>query len=191
MSVFTQVISVSAMNIRSLPQRMGPASVVVVGIAGVVAVLVSVLAMSTGLLSTLQMGGRDDRAIVVRAGAAVELVSALTNDEALAIADSAGVEKGAAGRALASPESLMIVNLAKNDGSEAGAPFRGITPDGFAVHPEIKIAAGRMFRPGVTEMVVGKSAQRLYRGLDVGAQVKLRGHAVDRDGELRERRQPA
>ena len=43
------------MNIRSLPQRIGTSSVVVIGIAGVVAVLISVLAMSTGLVKTLQV----------------------------------------------------------------------------------------------------------------------------------------
>ena len=109
------------------------------------------------------------------AGANVELVSSLTKDETLAIADSAGIKRGADGRSLVSPETLMVVNLLKRDGSEAGAPLRGITPDGFAVHPEIKIVSGRAFRPGVAELIVGKSTQRLYRGLDLGSQVKLRG----------------
>jgi putative ABC transport system permease protein len=175
MNTLAQIAAVSAMNIRSLPQRIGTSSVVIIGIAGVVAVLISVLAMSTGLVKTLQVTGRDDRAIVVSNGASVELVSSLTNEETLAIADSAGVKKGSDGRTLASPESLMIVNLFKRDGSEAGAPFRGMTQQGFAVHPEFKIISGRAFRPGLAELMVGKSAQRLYRGLDVGSRVKLRG----------------
>jgi putative ABC transport system permease protein len=71
----------------------------------------------------------------------------------------------------------MIVNLFRRDGSEAGAPLRGITQQGFAVHPEIKMVSGRAFRPGVAELIVGKSAQRLYRGVNIGSQVKLRGTA--------------
>ncbi len=175
MSALSQIAAVSAMNIRSLPQRVGTSSVVVIGIAGVVAVLISVLAMSTGLIKTMQKTGPNDRAIVVRTGASTELISVLTNDAALAIADSAGIKKGADGHPLASPEVLLIVNVKKKDGADASAPFRGFTRDAFAVHPEIKLLQGRMFQPAVTELVVGKSAQRLYQGLDIGSQVKLQG----------------
>jgi putative ABC transport system permease protein len=177
MSILTEIAAVSVMNIRSLPQRIGSSSVVVIGIAGVVAVLISVLAMSTGLVKTLENTGPDNRAIVVSTGANVELFSVLTSEETLAIADSPGIQKGPDGRALASPETLMIVNLFKRDGSEAGAPLRGMTQQGFAVHPEIVMASGRVFRPGVAELIVGKSAQRLYRGLNIGSQVKLRATA--------------
>ncbi len=175
MSALTQIAAVSAMNIRSLPQRIGTSSVVVIGIAGVVAVLISVLAMSTGFIRTLEKTGPDSRAIVVRTGSSTELVSVLTNDATLAIADSAGVKKGADGHPLASPETLLIMNISKKDGGDASAPFRGLTQAGFAVHPEIKLTSGRVFQAGLTEMIVGKSAQRLYQGLDVGSQIKLRG----------------
>jgi putative ABC transport system permease protein len=175
MSALTQIAAVSAMNIRSLPQRVGTSSVVVIGIAGVVAVLISVLAMSTGFIRTLERTGPEKRAIVVRTGSSTELVSVLANDAALAIADSAGVKKGSDGHPLASPETLLIMNISKKDGGDASAPFRGLTQAGFAVHPEIKIISGRVFQAGVTEMIVGKSAQRLYKGLDLGSQIKLRG----------------
>jgi putative ABC transport system permease protein len=175
MSSLSQIAAVSAMNIRSLPQRIGTSSVVVIGIAGVVAVLISVLAMSTGLIKTMEKTGPMNRAIVVRTGSSTELVSVLTNDAALAIADSAGIKKGPDGRPLASPEGVLIVNVVKKDGEDAVAPFRGFTQDAFGVHPEIKIVQGRLFKPAVTEMIVGKSAQRLYKGLDVGSQVKLKG----------------
>jgi putative ABC transport system permease protein len=164
MSALTQIAAVSAMNIRSLPQRLGTSSVVVIGIAGVVAVLISVLAMSTGFIRTLEKTGPDNRAIVVRTGSSTELVSVLTNDAALAIADSAGIKKGSDGHPLASPETLLIMSLTKKDGEDASAPFRGFTQDGFAVHPEIKITSGRVYQAGVTEMIVGKSARRNLDG---------------------------
>jgi putative ABC transport system permease protein len=175
MSTWTQIGAVSAMNIRSLPSRMGASSVVIVGIAGVVAVLISVLAMSTGLVKALQPTGPENRAIVVRTGANAEIVSVLTHEETEAIAESAGVKKGADGVALASPEVLMSFNLFRRDHIEANVPFRGIGPEGFAVHPEIKITRGRAFRSGLAELVVGESAQRLYGGLSLGSEIKLRG----------------
>ena len=76
MKFFRQIASVTMMNLRSLPHRLGTSLVIVIGIAGVVAVLVSVLAMSTGMLRTMQNAGRDDRAIVLRNGSAAETVSA-------------------------------------------------------------------------------------------------------------------
>ena len=177
MNALRQIAAVSLMNLRSLPHRIGASSVVVIGIAGVVAVLVSVLAMSTGLVKTLQSTGPENRVIVVSTGSNSELLSGLTAEEILAVGDSAGIAKSADGRKLASPESLMTINLVKRDGDEASAPLRGISPEGFAVHPEIKISAGRSFRPGVAELIVGKSAERLYKGATVGSLIKLRGTA--------------
>jgi putative ABC transport system permease protein len=177
MNALRQIAAVSLMNLRSLPQRIGASSVVVIGVAGVVAVLVSVLAMSTGLVKTLQSAGPANRVIVVSTGANSELLSSLTVVEILAVGDSAGIAKSSDGRKLASPESLMTVNLFKQDGDEASAPLRGISPEGFAVHPEIKISAGRSFQPGVAELIVGKSAERLYKGATVGSLIKLRGTA--------------
>src|ERR1700730_3197247 len=175
MSALNQIAAVTAMNIRSLPQRVGTSAVVVIGIAGVVAVLVSVLAMSTGFIRVLEQTGPQNRAIVVRTGSSAELVSVLTNEATLAIADSAGIKKGANGHPLASPEVVLIVNLKKKDGFDASGAFRGLTQEGFDVHPEIKLLTGRMYRAGVTEIIVGKSAQRMYRGLDLGQQIKLNG----------------
>jgi putative ABC transport system permease protein len=175
MNALRQIVAVSRMNLRSLPQRIGSSSVVIVGIAGVVAVLVSVLAMSSGLIKTIEASVPWDRAIVVRTGASAELTSSLTGEEILAIGDSAGIAQGPDGSKLVSPETLMTVNLVKRDGEEASAPIRGVSPQGFAVHPEIKVIAGRRCRPGIAELMVGKSAQRLYRDASTGSSLKLRG----------------
>lgn len=177
MSTLSQIAAVSAMNIRSLPQRLGTSSVIVIGIAGVVAVLISVLAMSTGLVRALQNTGPANRAIAVRTGSSSEMISILSNAAALTIADSQGIKKGPDGHPLASPESLLIVNLRKKDGEETAAPFRGFGDEAFAVHPEIRIISGRSYRPGRAEMIVGKAALRLYQGVDVGSQIKLAGTA--------------
>ena len=50
MSTLSQITAISAMNLRSVPQRLGTSFVIVIGIAGVVAVLLSVLAMATGVM---------------------------------------------------------------------------------------------------------------------------------------------
>ena len=92
MNLITQIGAVVAMNLRSVPQRLGPSFVIIIGSAGVVAVLVAVLAMSVGMSKTLQGTGRDDRAIVLRKGSVSESGSALTRSAAQIIVDAPGID---------------------------------------------------------------------------------------------------
>src|SRR6185312_6661267 len=67
-----QAWSATAVGIATIPQRLGSSSVVVVGIAGVVGVLIALLAMAEGFRSTLQQTGDTNTAIVLRGGATAE-----------------------------------------------------------------------------------------------------------------------
>jgi len=78
MNSLRQIRAVTWMNLSSIAQRFGTSSVIIVGIAGVVAVLISVLAMATGFQRTIVATGRDDRAIVLRGGSDSELASTLS-----------------------------------------------------------------------------------------------------------------
>jgi putative ABC transport system permease protein len=176
MNLFRQIGAVTAMNFKSLPHRIGTSIVIVIGIAGVVAVLVSVLAMSTGMLETMEHSGRDDRAIVLRNGSASESGSALGRDAARLVQDAVGVKRDSAGKPIASAESLRLVNLfRKEDGAEVNVAMRGTGPQLATLRPEIKIIQGRMFRPAVTEIIVGKAAHAEFKGLNIGDQIKTRG----------------
>ena len=57
--------SITAAGVATLPQRLGGASVALVGIAGVVGVLIALLAMGNGFQSTLQATGSDDTATTI------------------------------------------------------------------------------------------------------------------------------
>jgi putative ABC transport system permease protein len=176
MNLFRQIGAVTAMNFKSLPHRVGTSIVIVIGIAGVVAVLVSVLAMSTGMLETMENSGRDDRAIVLRNGSAAENGSALGRDAARLVQDAAGVKRDSAGKPIASAESLRLVNLfRKEDGAEVNVALRGVGPQLAELRPEVKIIQGRMFRTAVTEIIVGKAAHAQFKGLNIGDQIKTRG----------------
>jgi putative ABC transport system permease protein len=41
------------------------------------------------------------------------------------------------------------------------------------VRPELRLVAGRMFRPGLHELVIGQAAQQQFRGLDLGKVIRL------------------
>ena len=116
-----QIVAVTAMNLRSLPQRMGTAWVIVIGIAVTVAVMVSVLAMAEGFTKTLKGTARTDRAIVLRSGSEGELASTISRENTQTIMDAPGVRKDAAGRPIASAEAVVIV-ASRREAGASGKP---------------------------------------------------------------------
>jgi putative ABC transport system permease protein len=176
MNMLRQIRAVTWMNLSSIPQRFGTSSVIIVGIAGVVAVLISVLAMATGFQRTIVATGRDDRAIVLRGGSDSELASTLSREATLTIMDAPGIRKDSAGKPLASAEAVVIVDMPKkSNDSGANVTIRGIGAAGLALRPEIHLVAGRMFQRGLRELIVGSGAQAQFKGLDVGSHLALRG----------------
>src|SRR5438552_10275737 len=93
LNYFTQVLSITAFNLQTIPQRKGAALAAAVGIAGVVAVLVGVLSIAEGFRAAMTVTGADDIAIVLRSSADTEMTSGLSRDEARLIADAPGVAR--------------------------------------------------------------------------------------------------
>jgi putative ABC transport system permease protein len=172
-----QTLSVTRVGISTLGQRIGASSVIVIGIAGVVGVLVAMLAMGDGFAATLQQTGSDDTAIVLRGGSAAELNSVLERDSLNVIEQAPGVARNADGKPIASAEISVVANLAKkNDpGVEANVQIRGVGDAAWALRPNVHIIEGRRFKPGLRELVVGQGAQRQFAGLEVGRQIRLAG----------------
>ncbi len=167
-------LAAARIGIASLPQRWGASSVIIVGIAGVVGVLVAMLAMGEGFSATLKQTGNDDTAIILRGGSQAETNSVITRDQVPLIATLAGLRKDAGGRAILSPELSQVVNLpTASSGEDANAQFRGVSEAAWAIRPQIKMIEGRKFGVGLRELIVGQGAKNQYRGLDVGKQVKL------------------
>ena len=174
MALFREVRAVTGMGLRSIPQRLTSSSVVVIGIAGVVGVLVSVLGMGMSFSEHVTSTGRADRALVLRTGSGVEVSSILEPNEALIIMDKPGVARDAEGKALATRDMIRGINLVRKvDGAPASLTIRGTTLQTFAMRPEIELVAGRMFEPGLRELIVGKSALDEFVGLSVGDTVTL------------------
>lgn len=169
-----QAASVTWVGVSTMRQRAGSSSVIVIGIAGVVAVLVALLAMGEGLTATLESGGRSDTAIVLRGGSAAESASVLVGDDVLAIGQAPGIARDASGKPLVSAELVVAANVRqKGSNDDANAQLRGIGNAGWALRPDLKIIAGRKFTPGLRELDVGEGAARQFAGMDIGDEVKL------------------
>lgn len=174
-----QTLSVTRVGISTLGQRIGASSVIVIGIAGVVGVLVAMLAMGDGFAATLQQTGSDDTAIVLRGGSAAELNSVLERDSLSVIEQAPGIVHDADGKPVASAEISVVANLPKkNDPAvDANVQVRGVGEAAWALRPNVRIIEGRRFKAGLRELVVGQGARRQFAGLEVGRQIRLAGQA--------------
>lgn len=176
MSDLRQIREITMMNLQSIPQRWGASLVIIVGIAGVVAVLVAMLSMSTGLQKTLGATGRMDRAIILRDGSNGELASFFDRASSTLVKQDPSIARGDDGLPLASAELIVITEVPRQgQTSGANVTLRGVEPNGIRMRSELKIIDGRLFRPGLRELIVGHSAQKQFAGLDVGNTLEFRG----------------
>lgn len=169
-----QTLAVAGVGISSLPQRWGASSVIVIGIAGVVGVLVAMLAMGEGFQNTLKQTGSDDTAIILRGGSQAETNSVISRDQVPLISALAGIAKDGKGRAQVSPELSQVINLPSvSDGTDANAQLRGVGSEAWSLRPNVKIVKGRKFGEGLRELIAGQGAAKQFRGLEVGKQIEL------------------
>ena len=159
-----QARSATQLGIATIPQRLGSSSVVVVGIAGVVGVLVALLAMGAGFAATLQQGGSDDTAIVLRAGAQTELNSVISHEAEQLVSQLPQVRRGNSGQPIASGELVVVAALPKRStGLDANVELRGVGERAWELRPALRIINGRRFTPGLRELIVGQRAREIGR----------------------------
>jgi len=169
-----QIASVGATSLRSLPARWGASLVVIIGIAGVVGVMVSILAMAEGFRAVFTQAGRFDRVIVMRGGDDNGMSSALTRDQLPTVLSAPGFRRGADGKPLASPLKFMTSVLAdRKTGEEANVLLRGVGGPAAEVWPEVRVVEGRWFEPGKRELMSGRAARGQFAGLEVGQAVEM------------------
>lgn len=173
MNTIKQIIAVTWLNLRNLPQRLASSAVAIVGVGAVVLVFAAVLSMATGLERTMLSAGSDDTAVIMRKGSTSELNSGLSNDQTLIVANAPGVMKDG-DTAIMSAELYVVAEVKKRSTqSDANVPFRGVQAGAFGVRRGVSIGEGRMFEEGKNEIVVGRAAQSEFVGLDVGETIRF------------------
>lgn len=171
---FSQIWAVILINLRSLPQRLWMSLAAVLAVGVVVAVLLSFLAMGEGFRATVAGTGSDDVAIVTRSGSRSELNSSLSRDTVNIVATAGGIAVGANGNPIYSPELFVVVDgIKKTSQTEANIPMRGIDPAGFELRDNVTISEGRMFVPGMNEIIAGAGVLREYDGFELNTKVRF------------------
>lgn len=174
MSTMRQLAALMRVNVAGLRARMVSSLVIVVGIASVVAVTIMIFSVATGFDQTNENSGRSDRAILLSKGAQAEVSSSIPREALAIVAPSPGIRRNAAGEPLVSADALVLVDVSmRARETNAKVPLRGLPAQGLEVRPEIRITQGRMFQPGLQEVIVGERAAQTYTGLELGGTIAL------------------
>ena len=169
--MFQQTLNITAMNLRSVFSRKGSSSIIVIGIAGVVAVVVGLLSMSEGINSALKETSHPDRVLVMRSGTKDEITGWLSSTEV-------NVLRGIDGMRTVSGELVVVVDLVtKETGKPGVAVARGVEASAFELRPDLELVAGRSFQSGKNELFVGVNASDTYAGLTLGSRVSFRNRS--------------
>jgi putative ABC transport system permease protein len=172
-----QFFAILPLILGNIARRPGSSLVTIIGVAGVVGVLVSILAMAQGLRHTLAVTGRPDNVIILAKDATNEGGSSLPRAAVNTILDNPWIRKDAGGKPIASREMLVQLRLPARDGSLRIVSLRGVDPAAAALRPGMHLIQGRMFQPGRHELVVGSALQSRFPGLHAGGTVTMEGGA--------------
>ncbi|HEV8553605.1 MAG TPA: ABC transporter permease [Casimicrobiaceae bacterium] len=160
--------------VRNLVARRLTTALTAGGMALVVYVFATVLMLSAGLEATLVATGQDDNVLVIRRGSQTEVQSSIERAQAGVVESLPDIAVGQDGQRLLSKEPVVLINLPKREsGKPSNVVIRGVTPTGLVLRPQVQIVEGRMFRPGIAEVVAGRSIASGFRGAGLGETLRF------------------
>jgi ABC-type antimicrobial peptide transport system permease subunit len=155
--------------LRNLATRRMTTALTAGGMALVVFVFATVLMLTEGLRATLVETGSADNVVVIRRSSQTEIQSGIERSQAAVIESQPEIAYDGQGRLLASKEVMVLISLPKRDSDKpANISIRGIGAQALALRPQVRLVAGRMPRPGSSEIITGKSIAARFKGAGLG-----------------------
>jgi putative ABC transport system permease protein len=133
------------------------------------------LSLARGFKATLVASGAQDNAIVMRAGATSEMMSGIDLASVKILQDGPGVAHGADGPLVSSEVVVVAPFPLVSTGTDANVQVRGVSASVLTIRKNVKIVQGRLFQPGLTELIVGRNATNTYSGLKLNNKVRFGG----------------
>ncbi len=174
-SVLKQTMLVTLTGLYSLAHRRIAALVTIISVTAVAGVLVSLLAIREGTDVFQPQSARADEAIVLSRGAESSIESALSREDFTTITQAPGVERSADGHPYAYAVTVVSVDILRRDGRRATVNLIGYTDGWQRVDGDVKVVAGRFYRPALRELMVSEAIHKMYKGFDIGDHITLRG----------------
>jgi putative ABC transport system permease protein len=176
MSFAKQFWALLHMNLAGIPARLGLVCTIVIGVACAVGVLVSMLAMGVGARREAMGNVSPNRATLTSVDAPSPLQSNISQDSASLIRDLPGIRRDAQGKPIVVFQvTVFVLARSKVDRTQTGFPLIGMTPGLADYQPELRITAGRMFNPGLRELIASNKCAGQYTDFGVGAKRHMRG----------------
>jgi ABC-type antimicrobial peptide transport system permease subunit len=146
------------------------------GMALVVFVFAAVMMLDAGLKQTLVATGQPDNILVTRRSSGTEIQSGVDRTQAAIVESQPEIAIGPGGVTMASKEVVVLIAQPKRDtGVPTNVTVRGVGAEGLALRPQVRVIAGRMFRPGSAEIVVGRSIGERFDGTGIGESLRFGG----------------
>jgi putative ABC transport system permease protein len=146
------------------------------GMSLVVFVFATVLMMSEGIKETMVATGQTDNVVIMRKGAGSEINSSILRPQAASLESLPGIATDSQGRRQLARESVVLNNLPKRDSPDmANVTMRGTSLIGAAIRPQVRLAQGRLFRPGTTEIIVGQAVAKGFANVSLGNTLTMAG----------------
>jgi putative ABC transport system permease protein len=159
---------------RNLWARRLTTSLTGAGLALVVFVFATVLMLDEGLRTTMVSTGDTNNVVLIRRSAETEVQSAITREQASVATSAAAVALSSDGQPMASKETVVLISLNKRGSAQpSNVIIRGAGALGLTLRPQIRLAQGRMFRPGTSEIIAGASIARRFAGVDIGQTLRF------------------
>jgi ABC-type lipoprotein release transport system permease subunit len=144
------------------------------GLALVVFVFATVLMLDEGLRNALVTTGEYDNVVIIRRSADTEVQSGVDRAQANTVSSHPAIALGADGQPMLSKETVVLISLNKRGSAKpSNVIIRGIAPRGLVLRPQVKLTAGRMFRPGASEVIAGASIARRFAGAGIGETLRF------------------
>lgn len=154
---------------RNLATRKLTTALTAGGMALVVFVFTAVLMLDAGLRTTMVSTGSPDNLLAIRSGSETEIQSSIDNDQLGVLESLPHIALDTSGQPLLARECVVLYSLVKkNTGVPTNVTIRGTTQTGLALRPQVQLVAGRMFRPGASEIIVGASLAKGFSGVEIG-----------------------
>ena len=145
----------------------------VLGIALVVFVFVLLQSLAAGIEKSSGNTGDPRNIMVVRKGSTAESASLISRQTFTEIRYFEEIARNETGEPVISADVLVLANLPRRENNgEANVLFRGVTPRGMELRPQVKLAAGRWFTPGQREIVVSAKLAKRFANFDIGQSFK-------------------
>jgi len=159
---------------RNLKTRRLTTALTAGGMALVVFVFTATLMLAEGLRQTLVSTGSPGNAIVLRKGSETEVQSGIERQAASAMTTRPEIALGGDGAVLAARESVVLFGLTKKStGKVSNVVIRGTEPAGMALRPQVRLAAGRLPRPGTSEIMIGTAVAKGFAKAEIGQSLRF------------------